>query len=328
MSLQPSPQRKNLLIWLLKMALLIASLYVIYHQVIVKDNFLQTMNEYAALLNNRNAMLIILVLLAMMVLNWLIEAVKWKILVSKIQHVSLPRSFKAILSGITVSFFTPNRIGEYAGRVLHVDYNSRIKAVLATVVGSMNQLLVTIITGTIAFLFTLRSVFADERIVFAGIASLSVLGMVALSVVYFNISYFYDFLKRFKWLKRLDEYIKVFSYYHNHELSIVTFLSAFRYIVFTLQYILLLSLLGVDIDFWNAYRLILLIFLVMAVIPTFILTELSVRGSVALYFMQSYSDNATGIVAASFSLWFINLAIPAVAGAFFLLFVKFTRWNV
>ena len=95
---------------------------------------------------------IILVFL-MMFLNWFIEALKWRFLISKIEKISFLRSLRAIFSGITVSAFTPNRIGEYGGRVFCLKEGDRGQAVLITVIGSMSQLITTIVFGTIGVLF-------------------------------------------------------------------------------------------------------------------------------------------------------------------------------
>ena len=42
--------------------------------------------------------------------NWGMEAVKWKTLVSPLQKSSFFQSYKSVLSGLTTGFFTPNRI--------------------------------------------------------------------------------------------------------------------------------------------------------------------------------------------------------------------------
>ena len=317
--------KKNKLVLILKIVIVFVSLWVIYRQVIVKDSFKQSLDEYRVLLNERHTWFILTALLVMMIFNWLLEAVKWQLLMSKIQKVSLGLSLSAIFSGITVSFFTPNRIGEYAGRVLHLDSKRRIKAVLATLIGSMNQLLITVIFGVIALLFSLKSSLADMRFVYSIVCGISLVALTGIVVFYFNVSHFYGFLHRIKFLKRYDKYTEVFTFYHSKELSRITLLSAIRYLVFTTQYVLLLYLLGVNIELFAAYRLIFLIFIVMAIIPTFAIAELSIRGSVALYFMAPLSSQSIGIVAASFSLWFINLVIPAIMGAFTLFFIKLSK---
>jgi hypothetical protein len=48
---------------------------------------------------------------------------------------------------------TPNRIGEYGGRILYVEEPSRIKAISLSLVGSISQLLVTMVMGCIGLLY-------------------------------------------------------------------------------------------------------------------------------------------------------------------------------
>ena len=56
-----------------------------------------------------------------MLLNWGIEARKWQMVVSKNSPVSFNTSFKAIFAGNALAFFTPNRTGEYFGRMLYLE---------------------------------------------------------------------------------------------------------------------------------------------------------------------------------------------------------------
>ena len=88
----------------------------------------------------------------MMFINWLLEALKWRALILKIENVPIKRSIEAVFSGITVSSFTPNRVGEYAGRVFCIHKADRVQAVLITVLGSMAQLVTTITFGLIGIL--------------------------------------------------------------------------------------------------------------------------------------------------------------------------------
>lgn len=318
-------RNKIFLVVLFKVCIVAVSLWIIYHQVIVRNNFKETLDSYNILLQERETWWILGAITVMMFLNWLLESLKWQALMIKIQPVSTGVALRAIFSGITVSFFTPNRVGEFAGRILHLEAYGRVKAAIATVVGSMNQLLITVVAGVVALLFTLKSLWPDLRFLFSVVSALTIVALIALIVLYFNVSRFYFVLHRIKLLRKIDEYTRVFSFYHAKELSKITILSAARYIVFNLQYILLLYLLHVNIDFLNALRLISLIFLTMAIVPSSAFVELGIRGSIALYFMEPLSSNTTGIVTASFSLWFINLVIPAVIGAFALLFARLFR---
>ncbi|MBL0343488.1 MAG: hypothetical protein IPP71_23095 [Bacteroidetes bacterium] len=86
----------------------------------------------------------------------------------------------------------------------------------------------------------------------------------------------------------------------------------------------MLYLFGIDFSYLESMRLIALIYLVMAVVPSIALSELTVRGSVALYFLSPLTGNSAGIIAATTFLWFLNLIIPAIFGA---LAVFYFRWN-
>ena len=63
----------------------------------------------------------------------------------KEENVSLWLSIKAVFLGITVSIFTPNRVGEFWWPRFCLEKANRIKAILITILGNMGQLLATII---------------------------------------------------------------------------------------------------------------------------------------------------------------------------------------
>src|SRR4051812_32493288 len=44
--------------------------------------------------------------------NWGLETKKWQILVRPIQDISYGMAFKSVLSGLSLSLFLPNRLGE------------------------------------------------------------------------------------------------------------------------------------------------------------------------------------------------------------------------
>jgi hypothetical protein len=60
----------------------------------------------------------------------------------------------------------------------------------------------------------------------------------------------------------------------------------------------------------------------MAVIPTFAIAELGLRGKIGLTLTGLFSTNATGIIFATAGIWLINLIIPAFAGSLLILSIK------
>ena len=67
--------------------------------------------------------------ISLVFVNWGIEARKWQVLLRTLQPVSFFTAYKSVLSGVTLSINTPNRIGEYGGRILYVQEGKRIKAI-------------------------------------------------------------------------------------------------------------------------------------------------------------------------------------------------------
>lgn len=138
---------KKFFIFLLKVIVAGLSVWMIVLSVRNKESFSQSVEELSEILSTSNSEWLIAFIFVLMLVNWLTEAVKWKLLAGKITPVSFSASVLSVFTGITVSFFTPNRVGEFAGCVLHLPFKTRIKGSVASVIGSMSQLLITLIAG-------------------------------------------------------------------------------------------------------------------------------------------------------------------------------------
>ena len=87
--------------------------------------------------------------------NWGFEAKKWQLLLRPVQSLSFSTALKSVLTGITFSINTPNRIGEYGGRILYVEEGKRIKAISLSIAGSLSQLILTLFMGSIGLIYLL-----------------------------------------------------------------------------------------------------------------------------------------------------------------------------
>jgi hypothetical protein len=267
----------------------------------------------------------ILLLISLLPLNWLLEAGKWKLLLRKIEPVSWWHAIRSVMTGVTVSFLTPNRVGEFAGRVMHLRSGYRIKAAIASVIGSMNQLLITVVAGGTGLLFSLHEFVQGNELLRYVMLALIIVAVVALLFSYFRISVLSRLSENFYFLRKLSLYTRIFEIYTAAELRKITMMSAMRYFIFTFQFWLALGIFGVDIPVGETFRLVSLIYLVMAIVPTIALSELTVRGSVALYFLTPVAGNSAGILAGSTLIWFVNLAVPALAGALAVFYFRLSR---
>lgn len=321
---------KKTISYLLKIGIVAFALLFLYKQLTSKSSIGDFNISYILLRLQENYAVITIVIL-MMLLNWFLESLKWRSLISKIEKITIRRSIRAIFSGITISAFTPNRVGEYGGRIFCLEKADRIQAVLITVIGSMAQLVTTILFGLTGILLlpNLMPVFDEllSQIIFAYPIMLFVIILlnVLLVTLFLNASVFSTVLSKIRLFRKFTKYNEVFSYYDYSDLLEVLLYSIARYAVFTSQFFILLQVFDVKISLVDGFILITTMLFVVSVIPTIAITEIGVRGSVALFFFGLVSSNVVGILSATFVMWIINLLLPALIGMIFIFSLKFFR---
>jgi hypothetical protein len=148
---------------------------------------------------------------------------------------------------------------------------------------------------------------------------------IALLSLYFEISWLIRLLEKIPIVARYSFFIQKLEDFTWQELLKVLLISFLRYLVFVVQYLLLLNVFKVDIGLWNAFWLIAVMFLVLAIVPTIALAELGVRGKISIFLFGVFSTNTIGIVLTATSIWLINLVVPALAGSLFILGIKLFR---
>ncbi|MBL7884462.1 MAG: flippase-like domain-containing protein [Bacteroidia bacterium] len=259
--------------------------------------------------------LLIALAFCLMFLNWGIEAFKWKFLVAELEQISFKKAFQSVFSGVTVSIFMPNRMGEFAGRIFFLEDADKIKATLKNFVGSITQLLVTLLVGFGAFYFVKKNQLFNS---FSNLhLTNKIIITILLSVVFIVVVYFLAKYLLVKWISSNAEYINFIFKVKVREWIFSFLLSLLRYVVFVFQYYILLCAFGLKADVGIIVSLISITYLVTSFIPSFALTEIITRGATAVYFFDSINADSTIVLAASLFLWIINLAIPALIGGLF-----------
>ena len=267
-----------------------------------------------------------------MFVNWGIEARKWQLLIKHIQQFSFFRAFKSVLSGCSVTMLMPNRVGEYGGRILYVEDGNRIKAISLTIVGSISQLLVTMMMGC-SGLFFLRYFSQFDRTILnplpefweSVITYLSFAITFILLLFYLRLGWLVRMMEKVPALQKAVKHISVLDEFNNIQLLQILSLSFVRYLVFVLQYVLLLQVMDIQIAGWLCFWLLAIFYLVMAVAPTFGFIELPVRVSASWAILKLYTANQLGVGAAALGIWTINLVIPAVIGSLLILSIKIVK---
>jgi hypothetical protein len=270
--------------------------------------------------------------LVLMLVYWGVEARKWQLLVSHVQQFSLLRAFKSVLSGCSITMLTPNRIGEYGGRILFLDEAHRIKGISLTIIGSISQLLVTMVMGCMGLLFlrffshpggsalsVLPHFWGDVLIYFSLVCT------VLLFLFYIRIGWLVRLMEKVPAFNKVVRHITVLDEFEGKQLVQLLSLSLLRYLVFVLQYVLLLQVMDAGIGGWLSFWLISVFYLVMAVAPTIGFLELPIRAKASVEIMQLFSSNTLGIQTAALGIWCINLVIPALIGSILILGIKIVK---
>ncbi|MCC7302205.1 MAG: flippase-like domain-containing protein [Bacteroidia bacterium] len=253
--------------------------------------------------------------------NWLLEAVKWRVLLHRIGlSVSFSTALTAVLKGLAVGILTPNRVGEFLGRIMDIHPPLRPRGIMLSVINSLTQLLTTVSAAGIAWVvyrwhFSGIIQMVDEVLLPVGDMLMYAFVFLLFSAVIMYVVSAGKFVSR--WGEKFSSLLKTVHQVGAFTVMKVTGLSVLRYLVFLVQYWLILRWFGiVDAD-WTGWILIPMVFFVTSVIPGLLVfpLDISIRGASAVLFLSPVCADAEAVLFASLMIWCFNLAIPALSGA-------------
>jgi hypothetical protein len=270
-------------------------------------------------------------LVLLMMLSWGWEAVKWRMLAGKLEPVSFFLAYKGILYGVSMGMITPKRSGEIAGRAMILSPGLRWKGMLINMAGSICQLIVTLVFGLLALWIVLKWFHGRgfSMMPAPDLDAQSVIWLLyalpAMLLLVLVIALFRPLLSWLLGRPNLPVWVasfKLFLEISRKEFSLLMLMSLLRYLVFLLQFYLLLRLFQFPLSFVEASLSLALMYLLMAAVPVSALAEVGLRGAaILLVFDFIFADAAVlapardaALTAAVLGLWLINLAIPALAG--------------
>jgi hypothetical protein len=260
--------------------------------------------------------------LLFMPLNWLAEIEKWRPLVVPYENISYRNAARAVLMGATFSLFSPNRLGEYGGRVLFISPANQWKALMAHVAGGLVQLIVLLLFGSIGGLYGLKLLWGINH-AWMWVLVLTIDAL--LLFFYFRIGTVMALVKRISWLHPFKRYVKsvnVLEYLKGQSGWKLLGWSAFRYIVSCSQYYFLLQFFDIRVGLLGGFSCISGIFLLQTCIPLPPVVGFLARSNIAVFVWANFGANEYSSLACSISLWIINLFLPALMGTFSILYVN------
>jgi hypothetical protein len=321
------PQRaKSLLNFVLGPVLFLLIAFSIYRQVSAQPGL---SDQWQAISDieffNRRGILLGLAAIGLMLLNWCLEAFKWRMMVNHLMPLNFTRALLSVLAGLSFTMLTPNRMGEFLGRLLYMPNESRFRAASLTALSSLSQLIVTVGAGIAGFLYLQNPLTDVDRFPLllsnALVFGLLLFLIVAL-IIYFNVGAFIRWIEPWPAIRKYTPLIHAIGQIERRELAFYLLLSALRYAVFILQYALFFHLFHIHIAWQPLVAATATLFLILAMVPTISLAELGVRGQASLFVYGMFSQDSVGILLAAGLVWVINIVLPAFAGSLILLSVK------
>lgn len=313
---------KKILSITLKILIVVLAFWFIYKKLLTNND----LKEFTALMREMPRVQIFTMIgtvVALMLLNWGLEAVKWKRLISPIEPITLWLAIESVFCGLTWAVFTPNRLGEYGGRVFFLSPKRRIVGVVAMAVGNIGQLVLTNVFGAIAaccFLYRFKHI--DYRI-FLAICGLAFAFCLFFIVFYFNIKWLNNILLSVRWTRKYRKFYMVLARYPKKELFRILAFCLARYAVFSIQYYMLFLWLIPGLHRPDVMMLVSLLFLVQSALPSLDLFDVGIRSYTASYFFGFITTDVIAVIAVTASIWLINLIIPAILGSYFVFKLKF-----
>lgn len=264
----------------------------------------------------------LLAALLLMPVNLSIEVSKWKLLAGSAQPISAVQAWKSYLAGIALSFLTPNRIGEYPGRILYLKRKNTIRLISVAILGAFAQFITLFVYGTIGLAYY-NSQFSGwwQKLVLVGTSCT----LLVLMLLFLRFESWAKRLENVSVLRRFQTYGKLIKRFTKREQFAVLGLSLLRFLVYSFQFLLLLQWMNISLFTTSGWMMTILYFWVIAIIPSIAFSELGIRGQVSLFLFQPYTQNNLGILSAAVVLWCINLIVPALLGSILLLRVRFLR---
>ncbi|NMH25473.1 hypothetical protein [Flavobacterium solisilvae] len=295
---------KQFSVFIVKLLIVLGAFYFIYDR-LANDKSLDW-EKFGQLIEEKATFISVFILLLFSVANRFFEILKWQNLVKVIKPISLGESSKQVLGALTAGIFTPNGLGEYAGKALFFNKNETKKVIFLNLICNGIQMILSVAFGTIG-LFVLGY----------WKWSFAIIGLAVFLILF---SFFTKKIKIKgysieKLIQKINEIPKAI---HNKNIG----LAICRYLVFSHQYYFLFVLFGVDLPYITLISSIAAVYFLASSLPSFQFLDFAVKGSVAIFFFGRLGVSDWIVVFISTLMWFLNVVLPVIIGSYFVLTFK------
>lgn len=256
-------------------------------------------------------------------LNWSLESLKWKTLVNSIQeNFSFFDAVKGVFMGVFLGFMTPNRIGEFGGRLFKIKSGSKIQALSLAFRGGLAQFVTTFTIGLISTIFVYRK-FIQNDLVYIPLF----FATLVLILFYYNFNKVVAFISKIPILARFIKFEYVNIDVSKRRLTNIFLITILRYFVYMHQYILLAYFFSIEVNYFFLFSAVSTMLLIQTLGPSFPLIDLPYRGIILLELLGQHTDNELNILFVILLVWILNLVLPAIVGYLNIINLKLEQKN-
>jgi len=306
-----SPDKaKQFLIAAIKLLVVGGAFYFIYSQLANNDKL--DWEKFAEKFRKNSSLAGIIFLLSLSVLNRFFEILKWQNLVSYLRPISIKEATKHVLAALTASIFTPNGIGEYAGKALYFDKSETRKIIFLNLINNGVQMVLSAVFGIFGLLYFNAN---HEIIKPKTVAIVFGIFIVAILTSFFFKGFTIKGYSLEKFIHKMNQVPKKI-----HRKNI--FLGVCRYLFFSHQYYFLFVAFDVHLSYFILMAAIASVYFLASSLPTFQFLDFAVKGSVAVFFFGMLGVNEWIVIFISTLMWFLNVVLPVVIGSYYVLNFK------
>lgn len=316
-----SHKTKQFFFVLIKLSIVVAAFYIIYHKLTSNDaldikSFLIVSKE-----NDLFSIKNVSVLMILTIFNWYFEILKWKLLLKPVTSISFKIAAEQSLGALTASLLTPNRLGEYAAKVVYFKKSKRKAVILLNLLGHMLQMTVTVIFGVVGiWIFQSRQ---DLGFNYFKVFLIIFVFVITIGALFFLLNKIKMRIKGFS-----VEKLKSFLLKLPKQTFVYGFLcSLIRYLIFSFQFFFLLKLFKVNIGYFEAMSVISSVYILASIIPSLLIFDVVIKGSVAVYLFGMIGVNSLTVLSIVTLMWLLNFMLPSVFGSYYVLNFKLPKPN-
>lgn len=314
-------KNRKWLVPLAKVSVAVLILLGLYYQMVRANNAATTFNEFLSHFSSRRASYLCLAV-GLMPFNLAFETLKWLQFTRSFTNMKFAEAYRAVLAGMALAIFTPNRIGEYGGRLLFLPNALRARGAVAMLLGSYAQLFVLFFGGFFGFCWFAHNYLDWQAYIIRILILAGGLTCLFFLVGYLQIGRILPIIRKCGVKEAWLQHFGVLQSTSKNARFRALQWAALRYITYSTQYWLLLQFFGIEVPVLAAFAGIATIFLIQTGVPLGAGVALVARGEIALYVWGYFGANDISVLAATFLLFIINLALPALLGAIVLFTYK------